>query len=384
MKPNLYRHHVVLCCLLMAFGSLITISCGTRRFNARPFLTSMFASKNVYKTKDTLTLYKVYDIDKQTAYHNTDTVYRLISPSVYPIKKQKEVHQSVYSFIRYRIVKDGYSSYVKILPSVYFHVPDTLIDRSKKTDQSQVLRNNKDVHHTIAALQAITKDTDTKITVLYISPERDSSPVLNSISVSGNSRADRFYFKLLDSGKLSPAQKYLATEQITGVPVSIPFKLRLARAAGHDQISSNLSLGYAFGFRAKLGNNPYNDNYIRTVVAVGAGTDIYFNASSPDPNTTVTTQTTTTTTTDVPTTDGSKEQVQVQTVSKTSSSSNTAQFTYTVALGATIELGSRLNIGLFYGWDHMVGDHRDWIYQGKPWLGFGFGINFGSIKVAAK
>ncbi|MDB5090879.1 MAG: hypothetical protein JWR09_4873, partial [Mucilaginibacter sp.] len=155
-----------------------------------------------------------------------------------------------------------------------------------------------------------------------------------------------FEFKITKAPKdLLPEQQYLASEYITGVPMIIPYKFRFNVPSTQDIASINPSISYTFGVRFKLGNNPYKNNYFRFIpFGIGLGTDTYLNRDS---------------------------------VFKSGYKGETA-LSLSYCAGGTFEFNDKFNLGVFIGADRMFGNKQNFFYQGKPWLGIGFGIKFGS------
>jgi len=54
----------------------------------------------------------------------------------------------------------------------------------------------------------------------------------------------------------------------------------------------------------------------------------------------------------------------------------------TFTLGITMNLAKNINVGSYYGWDFLsTADQKtNWIYNKKPWLGFGVNISFNNDK----
>lgn len=155
-------------------------------------------------------------------------------------------------------------------------------------------------------------------------------------------RIHQYYFKISEKN-IQPYQKFLATEKLTAIPLTIPIKYRWQKTEELDKITVNASVNYGFGYRIKAGNNPYKENYFRLLIATGIGTDKY-----------------------VP-----KDSINVKGYKATDN------MIWTIAsFGITYESGNRFNFGFFYGWDRMFGSRSDWFYQNKPWLGFGLGYKF--------
>ncbi|MGV3599427.1 MAG: hypothetical protein ACO1PI_16305 [Bacteroidota bacterium] len=236
---------------------------------------SLLYNDNVYKTKDTLILERVYDHKKGVALKDK-RIYRLI---VSPLP-----------FVKYNILENGDNAYIYILPNYNF-----------KYD---------------------TGGRDSIVDIVFTDGAK-SDTVYN------------YYFRVKSAN--TPNTKYLSSQSIVGMPVTLPLKIR--KLDTELQFESNLSLSYAFGYRIKVGNNPYRKKYINVIpVAFAINSDKYFTA---------------------------KEDSKIDALS----------FTY-YSFGLTYEVNG-FNIGLFGGWDKMFGTRKDWIYQDRFWGSLGIGYKFG-------
>ncbi len=155
--------------------------------------------------------------------------------------------------------------------------------------------------------------------------------------------SDSFYFQFKQPSQTIP-QKYLATEHITGLPVTIPIKYRINTPSKSivSAFTLNISVAYAFGYKIRVNNNPYKENYLRFLLVTGIGTDNYMPKDSI--------------------TNASYKPV--------------SNVIWSNGGGVTYEVGNKFNIGFFLGADRMFGDKKDWYYQNKGWLGFGLGFKF--------
>jgi hypothetical protein len=246
------------------------------------FLRSMIGNYNVYKTRHPLPLERIYDVNSNRAIIDTAVVYMLTpTPD---------------NFLRYKIMKEEDAFfYIRVLPQVAYtstSVPDTVLVRYTKT-----------------------------------APPDNANP-------------NSYYFKVATAGLL-PHQKYLATERIMGMPITLPVKFR--REDGNLRGEFELSIGYAFGYRIRTNNNPYKENYIN-VIPYGFS----FNADKYKP------------------VDAGDDFEAIDSFS----------LTYWTS-GVTYEI-RKFNIGFFIGRDRMFNDRSDWVYQNKTWYSIGLGYKFGS------
>lgn len=182
---------------------------------------------------------------------------------------------------------------------------------------------------------------DTIKDIINILPvvEYQGNKIILDTNGSNNDHISDYYFQYAEKD-IKPYQKYLASEKLTAIPVTIPFKFRFADSKTLDNISANVSLAYAFGYKIRVNNNPYKENFIRLLLATGIGNDKYVPKGS----------------------DGDKSYEPSDHISWT-----------VAALGLTYEAGSRYNFGAFLGLDKMFGTRKDWVFQNKRWIGLGFG-----------
>ncbi|GAB2972506.1 hypothetical protein GCM10027049_02890 [Mucilaginibacter puniceus] len=259
-------------------------------------MRSLFVNQNVYKTKDTLALKEVYDYEKHGVIHN-DEVY-LLDPGY---------SRSESSFLRYTVVKDGEKQVIKI-PGLVSLIKDKIKVKGK----------------------------DSLITrIVYL----DTS----NHELKDNAKPS--YFQFINPTKDEPVTKqYLATEHITALPITIPIKFRPNVPSNRQPFSLNASVSYAFGYKIRVNNNPYKENFIRILpFSLGLGTEMYLHKDSVSND-------------------------------KYKGETNIA---LSMASGITYEASNRFNIGIFVGIDKMFNDKKNWIYQNKAWFGLGFGYKFG-------
>jgi hypothetical protein len=197
-----------------------------------------------------------------------------------------------YPFIKYKIVEEGDNPYIRILPNVYF-----------------VINSSGDT--------IIVADTNNHI---------------------GDDPTD-FYFQMVDDP--TPNNHYMASQSIIGMPLTMPVKFR--KLHGQTNLELNLTLGYAFGYRIKLGNNPYRKKYISIIpFALSINEDKYFYKISEQ-----------------------EDSEQEEAVS----------LTY-YACGLAYEYYN-FNVGFFTGWDRMFSNQKNWVYQNHNWMSVGIGYKFG-------
>ena len=248
--------------------------------NTWPLLKSIFLNQNVYKTIDELEVLKVYNHKTNVAI-NDQTKYK--------------IKPSTGKFIRYRLVNDD-ESIIQILPLIKFVKSE----------------NNNSIQFRTS----------------------DETPAISE-------NPSDYYFKIVDA-VTTPAKKFLATEHLTAIPVTIPIKYRFNAYDADTKFTFDANISYGFGYKVRINPNPYKEQYLRALFAIGVGLQEYMPSDSVK--------------------------------SKTFEADNELVMTY--SLGIAYEGGSNFNVGLFLGWDRMFGDKKDWYYQNKPWIGVGIGYKF--------
>lgn len=258
--------------LLFLLTSAIVV-CNAQR---TVFLRSVFSNNNVYKTKDTLILKRVYDCRNNVVIKDDRTFRLIVRPS---------------TSIKYQIVEDGDNPYIYVLPKYCFKYYDG--------------------------------EQDSIVDVKFECEEKRHDSTYN------------YYFKI--ESDIMPHHKYIFAQSIVGMPLTLPLKIR--KLNSEYQFEANISLSYAFGYRVKVGDDPYKKRFLNVIpFAAGINSDKYFS---------------------------NKEDAQVDALS----------FTY-YSFGMTYEFRG-LNVGLFGGWDKMFGERKNWAYQDKFWLSLGLGYKFG-------
>ncbi|ALJ01703.1 hypothetical protein [Rufibacter tibetensis] len=275
--------------LLLLLLLLFIVNNASGQFNIKsrlerlgPLRRAIINNQNVYKTIDKLEVQKVYYLIDGTVV-NEQTKYK-ISPSTD-------------NFIRYRVINDD-ESIIQVLPMMKFV--------------------NRGGNHTIE----------------YWDENQDQN--LTTLTNPSN-----YYFKIVDD-LTTPAKKYLATQRLTAIPVTIPIKYRFKAYDSDTKFTFDANISYGFGYKIRINSNPYKEQYVRALFAIGVGLQEYMPRDSIK--------------------------------SETYKPDN--ELTLTNSVGMAYEGGSNFNIGLFLGWDRMFGSKKDWYYQNKPWLGIGIGYKF--------
>jgi hypothetical protein len=158
---------------------------------------------------------------------------------------------------------------------------------------------------------------------------------------AGDNPSD-YYFAIPKSA-LQPLSKVLLSNKIVGNALVMPVKFRPSKQETGFSMTGEFTAGYAFGFRRKISKGPYGQTFINLIpVTLGISAGKYF-VRSPD--------------------------------ATYSTKTDSWAISYSVGLMMTI---SRVNVGGFYGWDYMVGDQKDWFYQGAGWYSIGLGYKLKS------
>jgi hypothetical protein len=258
----------------------LSISLTGKTQSIMPFLRSMFLNQNVYKTKEVISLTRVYDLNNEVSIEEPEIIYRIKLDNL--------------DFMRYRIVKEGNSPFIRLLPTLKFIPISSSIVDIEMADRSEI---------------------------------------------KGKSNPSNFVFKVND--EVVPNRQYLATERITGLPITLPIKFR--KLDGEVQLSGNFSIGYAFGWKVRVNNNPYNECFLNIIpYAISVGTDQYFARNADD-----------------------------------SFTEKKEAFALNYATMGIAYQFNKVNAGIFTGWDRMFNEKKDWVYQKKSWLSLGLGYKIG-------
>jgi hypothetical protein len=209
-------------------------------------------------------------------------------------------------FIRYKVLSDeGDNKYIEILPQVRFG--GTAADSGKYTD--------------------------TDILVAGKTPQEDNPTD---------------YVFMVSKKDLMPHTHYLATSALIGKVITIPLRVRNEYWNGDNKVlQGTLALSYGFGWKYKLGNNPYKPHYFTTILyAAGISQQKHFFIAGKFKET-----------------------------GKDSISAKTDEIAVTYwSFGAAYEY-DKFNIGVFAGKDKMFGSLTNWAYQDKWWFGLGIGYD---------
>ena len=322
------------------------------------FVKATFGNRNVYKTKSNLTVKKVYEkvgpstdlrdftinpnpiptITKTTTVQTTQsatigaapvTSTNITMSTIPPTTISSTIsltpggsltsnpavssttNYTIYSvplptpntkYIRYKVVADdGDFKYIKILPGCHF---------------------------------VGTSPTDTLIQAL---PAGTSLP-------AGSSNPSDFVFQV-SKKSLMPGTHYLASSALIGKITTLPVRVRNEYWNNNNKvIQGSLAIGYSFGYKLKLGNNPYKPHYANIILyGAGISQQKYFSI------------------------------VKDQITGKESAGTKSDEIAITyLSFGLAYEF-DKFNIGIFAGKDKMFGTLKNWAYQDAWWWGIGAG-----------
>ncbi|MCP9750007.1 hypothetical protein [Ferruginibacter sp. HRS2-29] len=254
--------------------------------NWKAFARSVFTNKNGYKIKSSLAVTSSYKI-------STSSPDISVNATIIPTPN---------SFIRYTVVaEEGSKTYIKILPKC-------------KYDQNSQ-------------------------TIVYADHNYTRS--------TGETNPMDYVYEVTTSS-LNPNNHYLASSALIGKLVTIPVRFRKEKwdVDQNWSIEGSFNIGYAFGWKVKVCNNPYKRNYFNVVpYTIGISSQKYFTLT--------------------------KSLVS----GKDSVTAKTDQVALTYySCGITYET-DKLHIGIFGGVDKMFGKSKDWVYQNKWWWGIGLGYD---------
>lgn len=164
-------------------------------------------------------------------------------------------------------------------------------------------------------------------------------------SLNDENNPSNYYFAVKKEA-LKPQAKILFSSRVLGIPLVHPFKYRPKTREVGDELSGTFTLSYNFGIRVKLRNkDAFRQNYISFVpFGFGFGAEKYFKKNS----------------------DGT-----------TTANDKKDAIAITYYQGGLIFTFQKVNLGFFYGFDKMIGDKKDWLYQDRVWYSFGIGYKLG-------
>nr|WP_199000907.1 hypothetical protein [Flavobacterium sp. ASV13] len=230
----------------------------------------------------------------------------------------EEIVDATKFWIRYKILsEDGSYTYIKVLPGCKFDdVRDTLIVYVDKNEQ-------------------LTKEK-----------EEEKQAKIDGTEQS-HKRVSDYVFQV-DNKNLVPNTHFLASSALVGKVITLPMRVRKEYWDDNKTtVEGTLALAYGFGWKYKLGQNPYRSWYLSTILyGAGISGQKHFFLTGTDP---------------------------VTNKVLLSEKRDEIAITY-LSFGAAIEY-EKFSLGLFAGRDKMFGNSSNWAYQCKWWWGVGIGYD---------
>lgn len=233
----------------------------------------------------------------------------------------------------YKIVNEDLNGFaiIQVLPRVKF-VKETKTKNKFSETFTESIDGGKKVY---------TKDkvvVSTESYNIYNVVFAEDTDVLND-----DTDASKYYFAI-KKDDFKPQSKIVLSTKFVGIPLIHPFKFRSKTAGLGDELFSSVTVSYNFGFRFKLGaKDGFKQNFVSIVpYGFGFGADKYLKEN----------------------TDGTVTEKK-----------DAVAFTY--YQGGVLFTVQKVNFGLFAGFDKMIGNKKDWVYQDRVWLSLGIGYKLG-------
>lgn len=331
---------------------LLNYSCSTS------FVTSTFRNRNVYKTKANLKVKKAYSNKRPS----TDQRLFTIVPNNFPFVNKTKVTVSKENILPVTIPPTSQIKTTTTITTIPYSSTIVTKETIPSDDSSTSLTSTTTTSYTVPKeldsinfirYKVLSDDGDYKyIKVLTgtrfdgVTPS-DTLIIYNSKNFKVDDLPENYVFQV-SKKDLIPNTHYLASSALIGKIITLPFRVRNQYWDGDSKvIQGSLSLGYGFGWKYKLGNNPYQSHYLSTIFyAAGIGQQKYFSIVGTDLVT-----------------------------NKALLSVKTDEFAITyLSFGLAYEF-EKFNIGIFAGKDKMFGNLKDWVYQDKWWWGLGIGYD---------
>lgn len=342
----------------LPFFLILSSSCQTS------FIVSTFKNKNVYKTKDNLVLKKAYDKNGPS---NDPREFMIVPNKIEPITVESTKIESV-------VTKNAATS-IKTTTVVTTTIPATTthteVKKEDNSEDSNLGTNDTKTTESITTSTKFQDKLDVKGNFIRYTVKIDEGDfkyikILNDVYYSGTpdttikyddrKKSDRIKDKenpedvifQVAKKNLVPNTHYLQSSHILGKTITLPLRIRNEYWNNDNKvIEANLSLAYGFGWKYKLGNNPYQSHYVTTIFyAAGISSQKHFNIAGKYIGT-----------------------------NTDSISAKTDQFAVTYfSAGLTYEY-EKFNVGIFFGRDRMFGNLKNWAYQDKWWWGLGIGYS---------
>jgi hypothetical protein len=335
--------------LLLLIIIFLNYSCSSTRVST--FLTATFLNKNVYETKANLPVKKVsYDgrvvTDART--------YTIIPNDISPVIKTATT-------VTEGSVPKKESSYVKTV-TVVSTMPKTYITTTKDSVSIEKKSTGTVVTSTIKYSDEIVDKTNNSIrykvlsedgsfTYLKVLPGCAFGQVPQDTLIVYREDADAEVSKYVfqaENKNFTPNTHYLASSALVGKLITLPMRVRKEYwDGGNTAVEGTLALAYGFGWKYKIGRNPYQSWFLSTILyGAGVSGQKYFSLTGTDP---------------------------VTNKALLSEKRDEIAITY-LSFGVAVEY-DKFNLGLFAGRDKMFGNSSNWAYQCRWWWGVGIGYD---------
>ena len=332
--------------------AILSESCGTRR-DLRPLVKSVILQKNVYKTRVPLLVKKAYyngspATDLRDFYIMPNSEYYKRQGTIQTVSLSNGVSQVTTTTETTSVPPVTTETKVEVIPDpITYPLASVTAEKSNNTS-SRIVYYDAEGFSTDFFLRytVVLDEGDNKYIRLLPCTQFSTSTPTNiefSNSCNASPNPSDFIFQVAKKDLL-PASHYLASSALIGKLVTLPVRVRKQYWSDNNtEIQGAFSAGVTFGYRIKLGNNPYKTKYI-SIIPYGAGISQqkYFRVL-PDAGNKI--------------------------------SEKSDEFAVTYYTGGIAWEFDKFNIGLFLGKDKMFGSLRDWAYQDKWWWGIGIGYD---------
>lgn len=350
--------------LAMAFLNNMHLRAQINKGVMRAIITSTFLNKNVYKTKAPLIVRKVYYNGRPSTDLRDFTI--LPNPIQHPVgvtgspipTVTKTVTTNINSVPISGAPTNSSQTITTTIPSTNTvtintgsspnppvgFVGTTTLSTSTTYSVPAQLSSKNFIRYTV-----VNEDNDYKyIRILpgcNFTGGASPADTLIEYGAAGSDDPSDYIFQVTKKN-LTFNNHYLANSAIIGKATSLPIKFRKEYWDNKNIVlQGSLNIGYTFGWKHKLGNNPYHSTYMNVILwGIGVSQQKYFRIAGKY--------------------SGSN---------KDSLSSKTDEFAFTYLTSGIAFEWDKFNIGIFFGKDKMFGRLKDWVYQDKWWWGFGIG-----------
>ncbi|WP_133299817.1 hypothetical protein [Larkinella punicea] len=335
--------------ILFALLALVNFSCN------HSFVVATLNNRNVYKTKANLPMKKAYQENRPSADQRDFTIAPNSVPSV--TKTITTITTSPSSD-----TEPSQITKTVVVSTIPETKTTTTISKAKADPPSNATTTLVTTGYSVPATQStndfirykvVADEGDFKyVKVLPGCSFEETSPsntniIFNSSKIAKKENPEDYIFKV-SKKDLSPNTHYLASSALIGKVITLPVRVRNEYWNSNNKIlQGTLSIGYGFGWKYKLGNNPYKPHYLTTILyAAGISQQKHFSIGGKD-----------------------------ITTGKDSISAKTDEIAVTyLSFGLAYEF-DKFNIGIFGGKDKMFGNLDNWAYQDKWWWGIGIGYD---------